>query len=282
MMSAHEGNTPIVALLDNGSIRAQSTVELRKASALLARSSNREVLAVSLDHSDRAPLQETGENPAVLLEEFLQRDDVRTGRQALVVPFFLGNRGAIARRMEKAIEESKRAHPQARISLAPYLFEEDGEDQSVLALALTDNIKTVLTKLPKKPRVILVDHGSPVPMAAQVRNFVAGQVQALLGDQVLSVTPASMERREGNAYAFTDPLLEVLLRRPKFHEQPVLLAMFFLLPGKHAGPDGDVAEICQEALEEYPRLQIHSTRLLAQHPFVIEALAKRIAGCLAC
>lgn len=266
---------PIVALLDNGSIRAESTVELRRSAILLARKIKEEVIAVSLDHSHRADLSELDGIRPTLLDDFLSRDDIRAGRPAIVQPFFLGNRGAIASRMEKTLANFANKNPKTKVKQAKYLFEEDGDDQAVLAKALAAQSEQVIAGFKKKPRVILVDHGSPVPMAAQVRNFVAGQLQSLLNDKVLSVTPASMERREGKAYAFTDPLLEDVLRRPKFQYQPVVLAMFFLLPGKHAGPGGDVAEICEQAKEECPGLEIYQTDLLAQHPLIIDTLAKR-------
>ena len=52
-----------------------------------------------------------------------------------------------------------------------------------------------------------------------------------------------MERREGDAYAFNDPLLESLGGISGFAGGRLILAMFFLLPGRHAGEGGDVAEI---------------------------------------
>jgi hypothetical protein len=52
-----------------------------------------------------------------------------------------------------------------------------------------------------------------------------------------------MERREGAEYDFNEPLLEHALQQAKGE---AVILMLFLLPGRHAGPDGDVATIAKE------------------------------------
>ncbi len=272
-----ESEGPTFLLVDNGSIRAASTLALRETARRVSRLSGVTVHPVSLAYSDRVDPEELEGVPARTLPEFLGSDELTPDAETVIVPIFLGNRGAIFRGVEKVIGEACRLRPGLRVRFARFLFEEEGPDQDVLARAVAGRIREKIPECgSRKPLVVLTDHGSPLPVAAQVRNFVAGQVQAILRDEVFAVVPASMERREGKAYAFTDPLLEDVLRRPVAAKRPVVLAMFFLLPGRHAGEGGDVAEIRDAAVAETGNGEIATTELLGDHPLVVEALAQRI------
>jgi hypothetical protein len=85
-----------------------------------------------------------------------------------------------------------------------------------------------------------------------------------------------MERREGAAYDFCDPLLATLLRSPGWNTSSVTVALQFLLPGRHAGAHGDVATICREA-EAASGGALHATMtgLVGEHPLLVEILADR-------
>lgn len=272
------GDEPVFLLTDNGSIRPASVLALREAAADLARRTGETVEPVSLAHCDRIDPTDLGGAPALTLLDRLTRPEEPSRRSFVILPFFLGNRGAIVRMVEAEIEKARAKRPAVSVRLAPFLFEEDGPKQEVLALAAADRIRErIAADSTARPVVVLVDHGSPVPVAARVRNFVAGQVQALLREEVHCVIPASMERREGERYAFSDPLLEEVLRRPSLRDRPVILSLFFLLPGRHAGEGGDVATIRDGAVAEVgPSLRISTTGLLGDHPLVREALCRRI------
>lgn len=106
-----------------------------------------------------------------------------------------------------------------------------------LAQLLADNVREAMTGA-RRPTVVLVDHGSPIPEVAAVRNYLAGQLSALLAEEAERVTFASMERRDGDEYRFNEPLLETLLAAPELAGREVVLAMLFLSPGRHAGEGG--------------------------------------------
>jgi hypothetical protein len=91
----------------------------------------------------------------------------------------------------------------------------------------------------------------------------------------MAVAPASMERRDGPEYDFAKPLLTDLLAAAPWHAGRVIVAMQFLLPGRHAGPDGDVAKICRAAEVAHPGLKTRLTKLVAEHPLLIDILADR-------
>ena len=128
-------------------------------------------------------------------------------------------------------------------------------------------------------RMALVDHGSPIAEVTAVRNALADQLGKLLGDAVEEVAPCSMERRSGPEYDFNEPLLESLLSRDEWSSSTVIVAQLFLVPGRHAGPNGDIAQICAHAEESSPDLTTMRTEVLATHPALIEILADRWREC---
>ena len=89
-----------------------------------------------------------------------------------------------------------------------------------------------------------------------------------------------MERREGEEYAFNEPLLENLLGSEGFRRD-VVLSMLFISPGRHAGPGGDIAQICEEAEKTHPGLRTFMSDLFATHPGAIDLLARRFTEGLA-
>jgi hypothetical protein len=86
-------------------------------------------------------------------------------------------------------------------------------------------------------------------------------------------------------------MLEDILSHPEIakydaKETPLVLAMLFLQPGKHAGAGGDVDQLVEEAQKnleekeqekEQQRRSVLKTGLLAPHPVLIELLADRVA-----
>jgi len=128
-----------------------------------------------------------------------------------------------------------------------------------------------------KSPVVLVDHGSPRREVTALRDRLGPELARRLGGQI-DVRVASMERREGPEFDFNEPLLERALRDPSLPAGPLVVAMLFLSPGRHAGPGGDVVEICEAAEAERPGLRAHRTDLVGSHPGVTELLADRFAA----
>jgi len=83
-----------------------------------------------------------------------------------------------------------------------------------------------------------------------------------------------MERREGDEYAFNEPLLERVIGSEGFQDE-VIVSMLFASPGRHAGPGGDVAQICARSAARHERLRWAMTDLVASHPLLLDLLAER-------
>lgn len=268
-----------IFLVDNGSLRPQATLNLRRVAALLSERSGYSVQAASLLHSNKVPAEALGGEPAVTLGPAVEEAAQAGAEEIIVLPFFFGPSLALTDYLPERMTAAQARFPGLRVRVAMPLVDELGEVDTRLAQLLADNVREQLTP-ETQPSVVLVDHGSPIPEVAAIRQRLTGQLSMLLADEVRCVTSASMERREGDAYRFNDPLLETLLANPALPEGEVILAMLFLSPGRHAGKGGDIATINAAAMSERPGLNIVPTRLVGEHVGIVDLLQSRLQAAL--
>ncbi|KAF0094059.1 MAG: cobalamin (vitamin B12) biosynthesis CbiX protein [Puniceicoccaceae bacterium 5H] len=257
-------------LIDNGSLRADSVLNLRAVARALSERVGHEVVPVSLLHSSKIDPAALEGEPALVWERYT-REQIEAGeRDFYVIPFFFGPTGAIEDYLPERLERLRERLGDIHVQVAPFLFDAEEVD---LAQILAARIREVQQQhgLRDVP-VALCDHGSPKPEVAAVRDALAQQLTDILNHQVV---PCSMERREGPEYDFNEPLLERLLRQPGFHDSPLIVSLLFLSPGRHAGEGGDVATICAEAERVFPNLQTYRTDLVGTHPAIVDILEQR-------
>jgi sirohydrochlorin ferrochelatase len=262
-----------VFLVDNGSLEPAATLSLRRLASSLGDRVGVRVEPVSMRHSNRIPADELGGVPAETIDEALATRASAGVRRVTVVPLFFGPSGALT----TYLPEVARRFPGIEVRLCPALHR---AGDARLAMIIATNVLGVAIGLgaSSEPRpVALVDHGSPTRELTAVRDALACEIAALLGDS-FKVASCSMERREGPAYDFNEPLLERLLAMPPWNSGDVIVAMQFLQPGRHAGPNGDVATICRAAEAASPGLRTHMTALVGESPLLIDILADRLAG----
>ena len=259
--------------MDNGSLEPESTLQLRRLATELDNRLVCRVDPVSLAHSGKIPPASLNGRPAELFEAALDRGWREGVNDYLVLPLFVGPSHGITRHVPALLAERKQKSSSFRSRLAAPLFV-PGETR--LAQILVDHIREQISS-GERPRVAIVDHGSPNQEVTEVRNVVAAQVRALLGDAVLDVAACSMERRDGPEYDFNEPLLANLLSRPDWKQGPVVVGMMFIAPGRHAGEEGDVVQICRGA-RNGELTGVKLTRLLGQHPLLLEILVDRASG----
>ena len=254
-------------LVDNGSLEAASTLQLRRLAAELERKVGMKVEPVSVAHSTKVPVEELEGRRAELLEEALDRCVAEGVKDVIVAPLFVGPSYAIVRHVPALV--AQRGELRGRIA-APLFVE--GETR--LAEILTEHVRAEVSA-GMKVRVAVVDHGSPARGVTAVRDAVAAQVRESLGGDVMEVAACSMERRAGEEFGFNEPLLEGLLARDGWQDGDVVVALLFIAPGKHAGPDGDVAQIVKRA-RGGRREGVRFTRTIGAHPVLVEILAERV------
>lgn len=272
---------PVVVLVDNGSRRVAATLSLRSIAARLGAASDREIHPVSLQHSDRIPADELGGEPAQLLPGYLREQLQGGARDFVVLPLFFGRSRATTAFIPEQVALLQAEFGPFRVSQADVLVPmPEGEPR--LADILADQVAQCSSRLGAEPtRVVVVDHGSPLPEVTAVR----ANVTMALRDRLAAGIPlgqAVMERRQGAEYDFNGQLLGDLLDSLAASDPNavVVLAMMFISPGRHAGADGDIETICRDAMVKNPGLQVGISGLVGEHPLLIEILKSRLDAAL--
>ena len=279
MSTSPRATSPAILLVDNGSLAPAAILSLRAIAQRLSAALNQTVEPVSLLHSSAIPADQLGGTAAEILEPALERRLHAGTADFLIVPLFFGPSGALTDYLPRRVAVLREKFPALRVRLAPPLVDPGNPADQRVAAILEDHVRTVLGDSPAS--VLVVDHGSPQRAVAAVRDHVAAQLRVRLGSAVRGVAAASMERRPGPEYAFADPLLAAAFDQPGFDAGPVVVAMLFISPGRHAGEKGDVAQICAAARARHPGLRPIMTGLVGSHPGLIPILADRVAAGLA-
>ncbi len=268
-------SSPCTLLVDNGSHRAESTLSLRRVAKSLSEVLGTQVYPVSLLHSTKVTAEELEGMPAQIFEPFLKAQRAQGVHSFLVVPLFFGHSSAIYDYLPQRVVELSQEWPELEVRVAPSMVNSGDPNERGVADIL---VELVLSKVRgaelERPAVVLVDHGTPRLAVNKVRNLLADQLRAVLGGSVSAVAASSMGRREGAEYDFNEPLLENLLGTPGF-DGDVVLAMLFNSPGRHAGPGGDIAQICAAAEGRCGGLRTYMSDLVGAHSGVTELLARR-------
>jgi sirohydrochlorin ferrochelatase len=268
--------SPSILLADNGSLEPAATLGLRTIAARLSEALGQTVVPVSLLHSTAVPPDQLDGQPAELLADALAGRLEAGERDFLIVPLFFGPSGALTDLLPTQVTALKSKFPGLRVRVAPQLVDTGAANDERMAAILEENVRAKIADAPSRPAVIMVGHGSPARAVTAVREHLARQLRTRLGPTVRGVLAASMERRPESEYDFNEPLLERAFDRPGFDAGPVIVAMLFLSPGRHAGPDGDIARICADAQQRHPGLRIVMTDLVGRHPGLIPILVDRV------
>jgi len=272
---------PLCFLFDNGSLRPAATLSLRRVAAVLSETLGFGVRPVSLLHSSAIAPDALEGRPAELLEPALRRALEEGVRSVVLLPLFFGPSAALTEYVPGRLDALLRGYPGFEVRLAQCLVNPGDRNEDRVAQALAGQVRQCWKGRGwSRTQVVLVDHGSPQRAVAAVRDALTAQVRQILGEAAEGVYAASMERRAGEEYAFSRPLLEERLRQPPCDGGPVVVLLQFLSAGRHAGPEGDVAAICAAAEAERPGLSTAMTEPLAEDPRVIAVLADRFAQAL--
>jgi sirohydrochlorin ferrochelatase len=93
----------------------------------------------------------------------------------------------------------------------------------------------------------------------------------------MSVSRLAAASMEGGTHAHNRPLLADQLEGPGYNRGDVVIAPLFLSPGRHAGVQGDLAQIGRVAEDRSAAaLRCHFTGLVGTHPLAVEALARTL------
>lgn len=277
------GDKPFVYFLfDNGSLRPDAFKQLRRIAKHLSEISGKNIKPVSLLHSNRIDPALLDGEPAQTVEVALKEQLDAGNKHFFLLPLFFGPSRAFTEYLPRRIALLKQKYTDLSVFIAkPLVTVEQSFDPMELytmAEILRDQTQLVIERKGlKRPAVILVDHGTPAREVNAVRNALVDPLRELLGKKIYCLRAASMESREGDEYAFNKPLLAELLSTQGFNTGDVVIALLFLLPGRHAGENGDIASICTAAERSHPPLCTHRTALVGEHPKLITILEQRLA-----
>lgn len=266
----------IVALIDNGSLEAAAHRNLRAVAAALSARTGVNVHAVSWKHSDRlAPAVLDGRH-AWTLTPFVRSMLALGQRDFVFVPFFISAQGAIGSALRGDLEKLQQ---ESAVEFT-FSFTDGLAGRGAIAEIVVDRIRaTIAAQDLRQPAVIVVDHGGPSPASAALRDALAGEIRRRLGRAVGPLAAASME---GAEHAHNHPLLATQLAAAEFNQRDVVVAPLFLSPGRHAGPQGDLARIARAAEDRTAAapLRCHFTDLVGTHPRAVDALAAALRSTL--
>ncbi len=252
-----------ILLVDNGSYEPAATLALRGLAQEVSKLIGQPVLPVSTMHSTKIDPALLGGQPAVIFEGTVQQAKLDGIDELVVLPLFIGPSRAITEYLPKVFADAQPG--KMKLSIREPLFGPE------LISMLIDNLKST-GWIKGSGTVYLCDHGSPIPEVTRCRNFFASAIRTELGLKDDELIACSMERRDGPEYDFNKPLLEDALQQAKGE---AVILMLFLLPGRHAGADGDVATIAKEHAPEGLRWKL--SPLLGTHPALASLLQKRYA-----
>jgi hypothetical protein len=198
----------------------------------------------------------------------------------ILLPIFFGKSKALTSFVPDEADRLRQQYGDFSLQLAEVIYPlPTGEP--LLVDIIHDHIQQTAAQhnLPLQ-NLVLVDHGSPIPRVTEVRQHLAQQVQNRLADAT-SLEQAVMERREGREYDFNGDLLEHWLsRKAEAGAKSALVIMMFFLPGRHAGENGDIVQICDSVMQQHPGFKVAISPLIAEHPAFVNILQLRLQGAL--
>lgn len=262
-----------IALIDNGSLEPAAHLNLRAVANALTGKVGVKVAAVSWKHSDRIPATALEGETGHTLARWVRAQFAAGEREFIFVPFFISAQGAIGSALRGDLE--KLQSETASEGSFHFTFTAGLAAQGTLAGIVVRRVReTIAASRLTQPALVVVDHGGPSSASAALRDSLADEVGGLLGSEIGAITPASME-------GIHPPLLASQLATTTFGGSDVVVAPLFLSPGRHAGPDGDIAQICRAAEGLRPTLRCHVTGLVGTHPAAVEPLALALRETLA-
>jgi len=267
---------PVIMLVDNGSIRAQATLQLRMLAQSLSELSGYTIHCVSLQHADKIPAEELDNKPAVIFSQFISSQLEAGTREFIVLPLFFGMSKAISSFIPDQFKQLQLQYGNFSLKIADVIYPLPQGD-ALLVDILHDHIKrTAKQSQLSLDNIILVDHGSPAPQVTEVRRQIAQKLGQSF-TPALNINQAVMERRQGKEYDFNGDLLEnILQQKAGDGETSAIVVLLFFLPGRHAGEHGDIVDICESVMRTHPELEIGISPLVSEHPLLIKLLQNRL------
>ncbi|RTZ67111.1 MAG: cobalamin biosynthesis protein CbiX [Aquificaceae bacterium] len=265
----------VILLLDNGSLQAEATKQLRQLAHALSLKCGQTIHPVSLQHADKIPPTDLEGLPAQTFVVFMQQHLSQGERDFIILPLFFGESRAVTTFIPSEIATLKALFGDFNIAIADVLYPLPEGEPQLVNIIYENTLATAETHHVPLKNIVLVDHGSPVPRVTEVREHIANQIQTKFADNI-QIDQAVMERREGVEYDFNGILLEDwLMKKAASGESTAIVTLLFFLAGRHAGKGGDIQQICEKVMRKYPDFTIVISPLVSEHKDLLLILHER-------
>ena len=275
-MSSSRKATPIILLIDNGSVRPTATKQLRKLAKKLSIIAAIKVYPVSLRHADKISIRLLEGEKAQVFDTFMNACLLQGERQFIILPLFFSASKAVTELLANQLLSFQALYHDMSYQVADVVYPLP-MGEPLLAHIIYDQILLTAhnAQFPKK-NIVLVDHGSPQQRVTTVRKHLVKAVQEQFPKEIM-LEQAVMERRQGEQYLFNGELLQDwLIRKAKAGEKTAIVCLLFFLAGRHAGKGGDIDKICNGVMNEYPDFNIAICPLIAEHKALVSILLARL------
>lgn len=271
-------NMSMILLVDNGSSKANATLQLRQLATNLSKQSKYNIHPVSLQHANKIPPELINNQPANVFIDFMSEKLKQGERNFILLPLFFGNSKALTTFVPEQCEILKETYGDFSLEISEVIYPLP-EGELLLTEIILDHINSTAAQysLPLK-NIALVDHGSPTPRVTAVREHLVKSIQQKLPADI-KLEQAVMERREGKEYDFNGDLLkDWLINKAESGERHAIIALLFFLAGRHAGEGGDIEDICQDVMNLYPNFTIAISPLISEHDTLLSILHSRLVS----
>lgn len=268
-----------ILLVDNGSIRADATKQLRKLAKNLGNKAGRKIQPVSLRHSNKIPMNLLEGKKAQIFQPFIQKRLKQGKRHFIILPLFFGESNAIESQILDYLRSLQLVFSDLIFQVANVVYPLP-KGEPLLAHIIYDHIIATAQKtgFPLE-NIVLVDHGSPSQKVTAVRQHLAQSIEKKYSVNIIKIEQAVMERRKGKKYLFNGELLKNwLINKAKSGQKTVIVSLLFFLAGRHAGMGGDIEEICHSVMADHPDLKIATCPLISEHDLLLSVLYTRLQG----
>ncbi len=275
-MNSNNNVTPIVLLVDNGSIRADATKQLRILAKKLSVAAKIKVQPVSLRHADKISAELLDGEAAQVFLSFMDEYLLQGERKFIILPLFFAEGRAVTELISNQLLSFQALYTNFTFQVADVVYPLPNGEPLLVDMIYDLILKKAEGSPLSKKNIVLVDHGSPQPRVTEVRKHLAKLVQKKLSTTG-ALAEAVMERRKGDEYLFNGELLQDwLTRKAQAGEKSVIVCLLFFLAGRHAGKGGDIDEICRKVEDEYPKFKIAVCPLIAEHKELVSILLARL------
>ena len=275
-MNSNNNVTPIVLLVDNGSIRADATKQLRILAKKLSVAAKIKVQPVSLRHADKISAELLDGEAAQVFLSFMDEYLLQGERKFIILPLFFAEGRAVTELISNQLLSFQALYTNFTFQVADVVYPLPNGEPLLVDMIYDLILKKAEGSPLSKKNIVLVDHGSPQRHVTEVRKHLAKLVQKKLSTTG-ALAEAVMERRKGDEYLFNGELLQDwLTRKAQAGEKSVIVCLLFFLAGRHAGKGGDIDEICRKVEDEYPKFKIAVCPLIAEHKELVSILLARL------